>query len=106
MCTSFDILASIATGFRSTGRGIVCNRQIGANRLDVNPPPGSRFAVLSNREPALPLGAQLTVFETSFVFALSLPDESSAVIAKYHVPGASCRVQLDVEPPATLTDCV
>ena len=49
---------------------------------------------------------QKTVFETSFVLALSLPVESSAVTAKYHVPGDNVAVYVVFDAPLTLAFCV
>ncbi len=46
--------------------------------------------------------SQRTVFETSLVFALSAPVESTALIAKYQVPGARFVVKVVVPAPETL----
>jgi len=42
---------------------------------------------------------------SSFVFALSAPVESTAVIEKKYVPGASANVYEVVAAPDTETDC-
>ena len=48
------------------------------------------------------LARQRTVFETSLVFALSAPAESTAVTAKYQVPGVRFVVNVVVLAPDTL----
>jgi len=49
---------------------------------------------------------QNTVLVTSFVFALSAPVESSAVTAKYQVPGVNVAVYVVLVAPLTLAFCV